>query len=70
MGKDTGGPAFPSQREHTTKGGMALRDYFLARSEQAGVLWIYRERLAAGAQLADSSAQQPGSQWYLQGLFG
>lgn len=50
--------------------GMALRDYFLARSEQAGVLWIYRERLAAGAQLADSSAQQPGSQWYLQGLFG
>ena len=43
---------------------MALRDYFLARSAQAGVLWIYRERLA------DASVQQPGSQWYLQGLFG
>jgi len=49
---------------------VTLRDYFLARSEQAGVLWIYRERLAAGAQPADSSVQQPGSQWYLQGLFG
>lgn len=43
---------------------VTLRDYFLARSEQAGVLWIYRERLA------DASAQRPGSQWYLQGLFG
>lgn len=43
---------------------VTLRDYFLARSAQAGVLWIYRERLA------DASAQRPGSQWYLQGLFG
>ena len=38
----------------------ALRDYFVARSVQAGLLWIYRERLAqAGAQ--------PG--WFLHGLF-
>ena len=38
----------------------ALRDYFVARSAQAGLLWIYRERLAqAGAQ--------PG--WFLHGLF-
>ena len=31
--KDT--PAFPSQREHTTKEGMTLRDYFAAKAMQA-----------------------------------
>ncbi len=40
----------------------ALRDYFLARSEQFGLLWIYRERL--NAELAGSE-----SSWYLHGLF-
>lgn len=35
-----------------------LRDYFIARSPYAGLLWIYRERL--GPQRA---------QWYLHGLF-
>ena len=35
-----------------------LRDYFLARSEQAGLLWIYRERLGVARAL-----------WYLHGLF-
>ena len=35
-----------------------LRDYFIARSEFSGLLWIYRER-AAGADAA----------WYLHGLF-
>ena len=34
MSKDTGGPAFPSPREHTTKEGMTLRDYFAARVMQ------------------------------------
>jgi hypothetical protein len=29
---NTGGPAFPSQREHTTKEGMTLRDYFAAKA--------------------------------------
>ena len=29
--------------------GPALRDYFIARSEEAGLLWVYRERLAARA---------------------
>ena len=28
-------PAFPSQREHTTKEGMTLRDYFAAKAMQA-----------------------------------
>lgn len=40
----------------------ALRDYFLARSEQAGLLWIYRERLAGPGADADAN-------WYLHGLF-
>lgn len=40
----------------------ALRDYFLARNEQAGLLWIYRERLTGPG--ADA-----GPNWYLHGLF-
>lgn len=39
-------------------GDCALRDYFVARSAQMGLLWIYRERLAVG-----------GEAWYLHGLF-
>lgn len=38
----------------------ALRDYFLARNEQAQLLWIYRERLAGQGDRAG---------WYLHGLF-
>ena len=37
----------------------ALRDYFVARSEQSALLWIYRERLGGA---------QGGSDWYLQGV--
>ena len=49
----------------------ALRDYFLARSEQAGLVWIYRERLA-GQGGAGQSAQgkvDADAGWYLHGLF-
>ncbi len=49
---------------------VTLRDYFVARSAQAGLLWIYRERLAAHRQLAEQPSEQSGSHWYLQGLFG
>jgi protein ImuB len=38
------------------------RDYYLAHSRQAGLLWLYRERSRGQAQ-ADSGA------WFLQGLF-
>lgn len=41
------------------EGGPACRDYFVARSEDAGLVWIYRERLAG-----DDSPH-----WYLQGLY-
>jgi protein ImuB len=40
-------------------GHCALRDYFVARSAQRGLLWIFRERLAADV----------GPTWYLHGLF-
>jgi len=45
---------------------LALRDYFLARSAQAGLLWIYRERLMA----ARVDGDKPVGQWYLHGVFG
>jgi protein ImuB len=37
---------------------LALRDYYLARSPQAGLLWVYRRR----------SAGEPA--WFLQGIYG
>ncbi|WHZ11194.1 MAG: DNA polymerase IV-like protein ImuB [Burkholderiaceae bacterium] len=38
----------------------ALRDYFIAQNEQAGLLWIYRERLAA----------EPAEvRWFLHGIY-
>jgi protein ImuB len=43
-------------------GNRALRDYFLARGEQTGLLWIYRERLAG--RHCESQAD-----WYLHGFF-
>jgi protein ImuB len=44
--------------------GMALRDYFIARSEEAGLLWVYCERPAS---LADGATAQ--ARWFLQGLY-
>ena len=46
--------------------GLELRDYFLARSAQAGLLWIYRERLMT----AGVDGDKPVGQWYLHGVFG
>lgn len=40
------------------EGQPVLRDYFIARSAHAGLLWIFRERLQAPAR------------WYLHGVFG
>lgn len=54
----------------------ALRDYFLARSERLGLLWIYRERLsgqasaAAGVSSAAGQGADAHAHWYLHGLFG
>ncbi|MDT9000336.1 DNA polymerase Y family protein [Paucibacter sp. APW11] len=38
--------------------GQVQRDYFLARSAEAGLLWIYQERLSVAEQ-----------RWYLHGVF-
>jgi protein ImuB len=42
----------------------AMRDYFIARSEEAGLLWVYRERLAAraGEEIAPV-------RWFLHGVY-
>ena len=44
------------------EGDAALRDYYVARSATAGLLWVYRERL--GGQAMGEPAR-----WYLQGIF-
>lgn len=46
------------------EGHAARRDYFIARSEEAGLVWIYREQVpAAGLDAARTF------RWYLQGLY-
>jgi protein ImuB len=46
--------------------GLALRDYFIARSEEAGLLWVYRERLASPD---DEDRRAVQTRWFLQGLY-
>jgi protein ImuB len=45
-------------------GDVALRDYFVARSAQAGLLWVYRQRLMGSGARAEQV-----SDWYLHGIF-
>jgi protein ImuB len=47
----------------------AIRDYFIYRSEQAGLLWIYRERLPVAAPPALFGQSHAGQAWYLHGFF-
>ena len=49
------------------EGTPALRDYFVARSAQAGLVWIYRERLGHAGQKNTSAGLH--LRWYLHGLF-
>lgn len=48
--------------------GCTLRDYYLARSEQAGLLWVYRERLG-GSVGTESKVGAVELAWYLHGIF-
>jgi protein ImuB len=41
------------------EGGPAFRDYFIARSEKAGLVWIFRERPSRTGK----------ARWFLQGLY-
>ena len=45
----------------------ALRDYFIYRSSQGGLLWIYSERLMSAT--GDQVQAQAQREWYLQGIF-
>lgn len=46
----------------------ALRDYYVARSATAGLVWVYRDRLGQpGAGSSAASREVP--RWYLHGLF-
>ena len=64
----------PADRAPPPTSAPALRDYFLARSNQMGLLWVYRERL--GGQGSGQSVQsradagiEQNADWYLHGLF-
>ena len=59
--------------------GLALRDYFVAHNDVAGLVWVFRERLApqAGGQTRDSTSDSthgqtaaPSQRWFLHGIFG
>ncbi len=45
-----------------------MRDYFVARSEHAGLLWIFRQRLGQGASDGQGGGGG-GAGWYLHGIF-
>jgi protein ImuB len=49
----------------------ALRDYFVARSQRHGLLWIYCDRLGGkdGQGGAGGVGGTDGAQWYLHGVF-
>ena len=53
--KNTGGPAFPSKREHTTKEGMTLRDYFAAKAMQALMSRPEHAHFAGSSHYAEAS---------------
>ena len=63
--------------------GLALRDYFVAHNDVAGLVWVFRERLApqAGGAVQEGGLQRGGMQrgmapaaqphrWFLHGIFG
>ncbi len=49
--------------------GPALRDYFIAHDAQAGLLWVYRERLRRAGTAARGTAALSDGCWFLQGLY-
>ena len=46
----------------------ALRDYYVARSATAGLVWVYRDRLGQPGA-GSSAATREVPRWYLHGLF-
>jgi protein ImuB len=60
-GSDDGDPA------HSCAG-LALRDYFVAHNDVAGLVWVFRERLAPVPDGAQAAARP--HRWFLHGIFG
>ena len=48
--------------------GLALRDYFVAHNDVAGLVWVFRERLAPQQAMGQSAALP--QRWFLHGIFG
>jgi protein ImuB len=49
---------------------LAARDYFIAHSPQAGLLWVYRERLPKhSAPHEDMHAEPITARWFLHGVY-
>ncbi|PJI97776.1 protein ImuB [Acidovorax sp. 69] len=48
--------------------GLALRDYFVAHNDVAGLVWVFRERLAPVSEGTQALARP--HRWFLQGVFG
>ncbi len=59
----TGAQAREDGTQDEEGGHPAVRDYYVAESPEAGLVWVYRERLAAPL------AQDQAPRWYLQGLY-
>lgn len=56
--------------ENSAAGRPTVRDYYIAESEGAGLVWIYCERpLAAELAQAEATAAPPRPRWFLQGLY-
>lgn len=47
---------------------LALRDYFVAHNDAAGLVWVFRERLPPPASEGAPGLELP--RWFLHGLFG
>lgn len=60
-GSDDADPAHPCA-------GLALRDYFVAHNDVAGLVWVFRERLASVPEGARAAARP--HRWFLHGIFG
>ena len=63
------GPSHPTHPGNvaTACTGLALRDYFVAHNDVAGLVWVFRERLAP--QVGGQAASAP-QRWFLHGIFG
>ena len=54
--------------EIDNQAGSIQRDYFVAESPRAGLVWVFRERLARTT--ATSVAPPGASRWFLHGIYG